>query len=93
MAIEYDEFKRLLTRRERGLDFARAERVFDNRHITVEDDRYDYGETRYRTIGHLGRVLVVLIWTPRGDARRIISMRRCDVDERTWYFEHVDRPG
>lgn len=44
--------------------------------IEYIDDRDDYGEERMITIGRLGLTVVVVVWTERGDTRRIISMRR-----------------
>jgi uncharacterized protein len=55
----------------------RACEVFDGPHFTRPDDRSDYGEPRYITAGWLDARLVVFAWTPRGSARRIISMRHC----------------
>ncbi|HEX5933610.1 MAG TPA: BrnT family toxin [Pseudorhizobium sp.] len=49
MAIIFDPSKRLSSLQQRGLDFAAAGQVFDGPHLTVEDDRFDYGETRYFT--------------------------------------------
>lgn len=55
-----------------------ANDVFEGPTITVEDDRRDYAEQRFITVGFLGRemVVVVVVWTPRGDAYRIISIRK-----------------
>lgn len=53
MELEWDEAKRSLTLTHRGLDFSDASIVFEGRHLTVEDDRFEYGETRYQTIGRL----------------------------------------
>lgn len=53
--------------------------------LTVEDDRRDYGEDRLITIGFLNDVMVVLVWTPRDGAYRIISMRKANERERTLY--------
>jgi hypothetical protein len=39
------------------------------------DDRSAYGEVRNVTMGTLNGRTVVLVWTPRGEVRRIISMR------------------
>ena len=64
---------------------ARAEEVFAGATLTVEDDRQDYGEVRYITIGFLDEAMVVLIWTRRDDAHRIISMRRANERERRLY--------
>jgi len=77
MRITCDPAKRLQTLRERDLDMRRAGEVFAGLHLTRLDDRFDYGETRYVTAGWLDSRLVVFVWTPRGSARRIISMRHC----------------
>ena len=81
MRITFDAAKREKTLRERGLDFARARVVFDGLTITLQDQRQDYGEPRFITAGWLDERLVVLVWTPRGRARRIISMRRANERE------------
>jgi uncharacterized DUF497 family protein len=49
MPNTWDEAKRQATLRERGLDFADADRVFDGRAVTLPDDRRDYGEERFIT--------------------------------------------
>ena len=64
---------------------AHAEEVFAGATLTVEDDRQDYGEVRYITIGFLDEAMVVLVWTRRDDAHRIISMRRANERERRLY--------
>ena len=93
MRITFDQQKRERTLRERGLDFADARRVFAGRHATLPDDRKDYGEDRFISAGMLDGLLVVLVWTPRGVARRIISMRHAHAkEERRWRI-HLDRPG
>ena len=43
MRIEFDGTKRAETIKARGLDMARAEEVFADATLTVEDDRQDYG--------------------------------------------------
>ena len=45
---------------------ARAAEVFAGPTLSVTDDREDYGEQRFITIGFLGGAMVVLVWTPRG---------------------------
>lgn len=88
MRITFNRDKRDLTLRERGLDFADAKEVFAGRHATLPDDRKDYGEPRFISAGILGDRLVVLVWTPRGAARRIISMRYAhDKEIRRWRIE------
>ena len=85
MRIEFDEAKRADTIRARGLDMARAADMFSGATLTVDDDRQDYGEARFITIGFLGDAMVVLVWTPRGNARRVISMRKANERERRLY--------
>lgn len=78
MEISYDAGKREWTLREWGLDFDDAVRVFAGTKLTIEDDRRDYGEQRFQTMGRLDGRLVMLVWTPRNDARHIISMRKAN---------------
>ncbi|MCY3745438.1 MAG: BrnT family toxin [Acidobacteria bacterium] len=85
MQIEFDGAKRRATIQARGLDMARAAEVFAGPTLTVEDDRQEYGESRFITIGFLDDVMVVLVWTSRGDASRIISMRKANERERRLY--------
>ena len=82
MPIEFDSAKRAATLNARGLDMARAGEVFAGATLTVEDDRRDYGEDRYITIGFLEGAMVVLVWTPRDGAYRIISLRKANERER-----------
>ncbi len=89
MELEWDEEKRALTLANRGLDFAHADELFGGLTLTVEDDRFDYGETRFQTIGRIGARTVLVVWTPRGEARRIISMRECNGRERERYESAV----
>jgi uncharacterized DUF497 family protein len=82
VTVTFDPAKRLVTLRERGIDFAiDAAKVFTGRVATVTDDRFDYGEIRFSTAGWLNGRMVTVIWTWRGDARHIISMRYCHARE------------
>lgn len=83
--IEFDPAKREWTLRERGLDFARAARIFENFALTDEDEREDYGEDRFVTLGVLDDEIVVCVWTSRDEARRIISLRKAEKYEREIY--------
>ena len=85
MVVEFDAAKRDATFETRGLDMARAGEVFAGATLTVEDDRQDYGEDRFITIGFLDERMVILAWTPRNGARRIISMRKANEREQALY--------
>ena len=60
--------------------------------MDVADSRQDYGEPRVQTIGYLAGRMVMVVWTPRGDARRIMSMRYCNDRERKIYGPHLQIP-
>jgi len=88
MKITFDPPKRLKTLSERGIDFATdAEKVFASKTIDFPDDRFDYGERREITVGWLnGR----MVWTQRGEACHIISMRFCHAKEAAKYLPAFD---
>ena len=81
MQIEFDQDKRDKALIERGLDFGRATEIFAGVHVTAADNRKDYGEQRFITVGLLDSRLVVMVWTPRGEVRRIISLRKANERE------------
>ena len=90
MEIEFDPYKREKTMAERGIDFARAADVFAGRHFTAEDEREDYTEPRYITVGKLDNRMVIMVWTPRGEIRRIISMRKANEREQARFGHRLD---
>jgi uncharacterized DUF497 family protein len=85
MEISFDPEKRAATLRERGLDFADAARVFDAPKFEFEDDRFDYPEVRWSTIGLLDDRMVVVIWTEAEGGRRVLSMRKANEREQARY--------
>jgi hypothetical protein len=85
----WDDTKRRRTLDERGMDFADAELVFAGRNMTLLDERRDYGEPRFVTAGWLRGRFVIVVWTPRQEGRRIISMRHGHADEETHYKEQM----
>ena len=89
MKISYDPRKREATLEERSLDFADAGTLFAGRTYTRQDLRQNYGEARFQTIGFLSDRMVMVVWTPRGDARHIISMRKCNEREQATYRQQL----
>ena len=87
MKIEYDTAKRDETLQLRGIDMADAPIVFFGQTLTEEDLRFDYGEKRFLTVGFLKGRMVLVAWTMRGDARRIISMRKANGREVVRYSQ------
>ena len=92
MQIEFDAAKRAATLEARGLDMVRAGEVFSGATLTVENDRRDYGEDRFITVGFPDVSMVVVVWTPRNIGARIISMRKAHDREQRLYGERF-RPG
>jgi len=89
MQITFDPAKRDWTLRERGLDFADADEVFAGDTLDGQDERQDYGEPRMVTVGHLWGRMVVIVWTPRGEARHVISMRKANDREQARYRQRL----
>ena len=90
--ISFHPAKRARTLEERRLDFADADQVFAGPNITKEDARRDYGEVRFQTIGYLRNRLVMVVWTQRDEARRIISMRKCNEREQEQFGIRLGGP-
>ncbi|MBF0266279.1 MAG: BrnT family toxin [Gammaproteobacteria bacterium] len=89
MIIEYDHNKRNITLAERGLDFAHCDQLFDAPHIDIIDNRFKYGEQRVITYGFMDEREVVVVWTQRGEKRRIISMRKANEREQKTFYQQL----
>jgi uncharacterized DUF497 family protein len=90
MKITFDLLKRNKTLEERGLDMARALEIFDGTAVTRPDDRKNYGEQRFITVGYLDQRMVVLVWTKRSDVLRIISLRKANEREQKIFAPRMD---
>ena len=90
MEIEYDPAKRKKTVEKRGLDFNRCDDIFSGPILEMEDTRIDYGDSRFIAFGLLDSRMVVVVWTPRGNKRRIISMRKANEREQQRFRERLD---
>ena len=78
--------------RERGFDFAHVLPAFrDPARLVEPDDRFDYGEDRFRLIGQVTGVTYVVVFTCRGIALRLISARRAGARERRAYDARAGR--
>lgn len=89
MEITFDPAKRAATLESRGLDFADAGAVFAGQTLDFPDERCAYGETRIVTVGWLAGRMVVVVWTPRDGARRIISMRKANEREQARFGQRL----
>jgi uncharacterized DUF497 family protein len=90
MKITFDPVKRAVTLAERGLDFEDAADLFRGDTLDFPDERQDYGELRMVTVGHLNRRMMIVVWTPRGSARHVISMRKANAREKARFGKRFE---
>lgn len=89
MIFEWDEAKRWANIRKHGIDFVDLEPLFDGETVTILDDRFDYGEDRFITLGLLNGVVLVVVHKAPGLTIRIISARRAGKNEEKSYFKEI----
>ena len=83
--IEFDPAKDAKNRRERGLPLALGAVVLATLVAEFEDTRREYGERRMVAVGTTADRLHVCVYTMRGTAHRIISLRKAKPAEvRKW---------
>ena len=87
MKFTWDEAKRRFNLIKHKLDFVDASAVFDGITATFEDNRFDYGEQRFITLGLLSSAVVVIVHTERDNSIRVISMRKATKYEQKLYFQ------
>jgi uncharacterized DUF497 family protein len=88
MRFSWHQPKRQTTLKKRGLDFADAEQVFMGPTFTFEDNRKEYDEQRWVTLGLLREKVVVIVHTESEDEIRIISMREATKNEQILFFSN-----
>ena len=86
MIFEWDEAKRRSILEERRLDFASAELFFDGRPV-IHQPTPRREEDRWKTTAWIEEGYFTVVWTWRGNAMRIISMRRAHEQEIRKYRE------
>lgn len=89
MLFEWDEDKRQSNLAKHGIDFVNAARMLRGEPLFFEDARRDYGEQRYIAVGEEVGYLLVVVFTIRDEALRIISARRANSRERRKYAEQL----
>jgi hypothetical protein len=86
MDFEWDENKNKSNQEKHGIDFNKAKKVFeDNNRKASPDLRKDYGEDRWITIGKILDIIIIVVYTVRNTAYRIISARYAKKKERETY--------
>ena len=85
--IEFDPSKSDLVLAERGCDLAHVARVFPG-FVLEREDRRLYSELRYQVIGELLGDLYALVYTPRGQACRLITAWQAGHELRVIWHEY-----
>lgn len=73
MPFEWNDDKRRSNLDKHGVDFVRAAKMFSNPILERRDDLEDYGEARWSAIDYWQHYFMVVIYTWRGENRRLIS--------------------
>jgi uncharacterized DUF497 family protein len=90
MTFEWDEVKAEANLEKHGVGFPLARRVFlDINRLEYEDDGA-YDERRWIVIGLVDDQILLVVYTMRGDAYRLISARRAERNEREEYWNGAD---
>jgi uncharacterized DUF497 family protein len=97
IGIEWDDDKNVINKQEHDLSFETAQYVFADPERLERLDMSEgntSGEERWQTLGKVGPVLFV-VYTERGENKRIITARPADKIERRSYngYYQIDGMG
>jgi uncharacterized DUF497 family protein len=89
--VEFDPAKDAGNQAKHGVSLAAAAGFDWDTALEREDDRFDYGETRFVAIGLIDARVHVLVFTEGSDddAIRVISLRQAEKHEVRFYHGHV----
>jgi uncharacterized DUF497 family protein len=83
--FEFDPHKDSVNLAKHGVSLSLGVAVLENCLGEVVDDRRDYGELRYNAFGLVAGRLFACTYTNRGDAVRIISVRKASRQEQMFW--------
>jgi uncharacterized protein len=87
MEFEWDASKNEVNVRKHGINFEAAKFIFAGPLVERIDRRRNYGEQRIITIGSNNGIVMVVVYTWRGDRLRLISARKANDGERRAYHQ------
>jgi uncharacterized protein len=88
--IEFDPAKSRKNADERGMPFEMAEEFEFETAIVRQDRRSPYPEPRFQAIGLIRATVSFLVFTPKPDGFRVISLRRAKRKERNeWLASQI----
>lgn len=89
--FEWDETKRQTILSGKGIDILYAARIFNGEVLTAIDDRADYGEVRFISLGMVEDECFVVVHTERNNVTRLITTWKGGRDERSEYQAGIAR--
>ncbi len=89
MLFEWDDAKHERNLALRGVGFDAGALIFGGPVVEWLDARLDYGEVRVRAVGMWNGTLLHLVYTDRGEVRRIISVRKANRKERAAWLRRA----
>lgn len=90
MRLTFDPTKNATNEAVHGVSLARAESLEWEALLAVQDTRRDYNEVRMIGLAPIGARLYCVVYTDRGDERRVISLRKANSREVARYEAHFD---
>jgi uncharacterized DUF497 family protein len=88
LEFEWDDEKAELNFEKHGVSFRWATQVFTSpESVEIDATRAADGEARRKVVGMIGDTLLTVVYTLRGDTRRLISARRANVKEKRWWLD------
>jgi uncharacterized DUF497 family protein len=87
LEFEWDESKARDNLEKHKVSFFTAAATFRNERLERIDDRTDYGEVRWISLGRVGLEVYRVVFTWRGENRiRLISAQKANQDEQEIYY-------
>lgn len=90
MRFLWNEVEWAINLNQHGLDFVDAPRVFDGPTFTYEDDRFDYSEQRFFTLGVLEGIVLSIVHTETPRRIRIIYFHKATRHEQAIYCKNLE---
>jgi uncharacterized DUF497 family protein len=88
MRIEFDPAKDVANQTKHGMSLSVAGELDWEAALVWMDDRFEYGETRMIALAPKTQTLDYVAFVDRGEARRVISLRRANRREVKHYVEN-----
>lgn len=90
MEFEWDEEKNLANIQKHHIDFSDVEDMFNHPLLTFRDDRLNYAEPRWISMGLIRSLIGVVVYTERiNGVTRIISARKATRLESKRYVQSI----